>query len=105
MAQDPELLDEEPERGSLNTSHDLDMVPLYFSQTVEAESEAEVLRGLLESNGVPVTISNSPPIYPNLGILIYVPRNRLDEARRVIAEYQEAGPESAAEAEAESERQ
>jgi hypothetical protein len=76
MAQDPELPDDQPEEGALDTSHDLDMVPLYFSQTVEAESEAEVLRGVLESNGIPASVSN-PCMYPNLGILIYVPRNRL----------------------------
>jgi Putative prokaryotic signal transducing protein len=104
MAQDPELLDEEPEKGSLDTSHDLDMVPLYFSQTVEAESEAEVLRSLLESNDIPATLSGDPAIYPNLGFLVYVPRNRLEDARRIIAEQQAAGPEAAAEAEAESER-
>ncbi len=104
MAQDPELLNEEPEKGSLDTSHDLDMVPLYFSQTVEAESESEVLRGLLESVGIPATLSGNPPIYPNLGFLVYVPRNRVEEARRIIVEQLEAGPEAAAEAEAESER-
>ncbi len=102
MAQDPELLDEEPEKGSLDTSHNLDMVPLYFSQTVEAESEAEVIKGVLETNGIPATLTGDQ--LPNLGILILVPRGRLEEAKRVVAEYQEAGPEAAAEAEAESER-
>ena len=79
------------------------MVPLYFSQTVEAESEAEVLRGVLESNGIPATLSGSPPLYPNLGILIYVPKNRLEDAQRLIEEQRQAGPEAAAEAEANSE--
>jgi hypothetical protein len=102
MAQDPELLDEEPEKGSLDTSHNLDMVPLYFSQTVEAESEAEVIHGVLESNDIPSTIAGDQ--LPNLGIFVLVPRGRLEEARRVIAEQQAAGPEAAAEAEAESER-
>ncbi|HUB32004.1 MAG TPA: hypothetical protein VMA31_03210 [Bryobacteraceae bacterium] len=103
MAQDPELPDEQPDKDPLDTSHDLDMVPLYFSQTIEAESEAEVLRGVLESNGIPSSISD-PPIYPNLGILIYVPRGRVEEALRVIEEHREGGPEAAAEAEAESEK-
>ena len=102
MAQDPELMDEEPERGGVNPSHELDMVPLYFSQTIEAESEAEVFRGILDSNGIPATVTGS--IYPPLGFLIYVPRGRLEEARRLIAEQRAAGPEAAAEAEAESEK-
>ncbi len=99
MAQDPERDDEqELGEGAVDTSHDLDMVPLYFSQTIEAEPEAEVLRSLLEANGIPAALSTSP-VTP-LGFQINVPRNRADEARRLIAEQESAGPEAAAEAEA-----
>jgi len=101
MAQDPE---EVPQHDELNLSHELDMIPLYFSQTIEAASEAEVLRGILESNGIPAVMSNEAPGFPNLGYLILVPRDRVDEALRVIAEQQAAGPEAAAEAEAETEQ-
>jgi hypothetical protein len=101
MAQDPERDDEQPDESAVDTSHDLDMVPLYFSQTVEAEGEAEMLRDILDSNGITAVISSSP--FPNLGFLISVPRARVEEARRVIAEQEEAGPEAAAEAEAASE--
>lgn len=102
MAQDPEH-DEETRQDAVDPSHDLDMVPLYFSQTIEAASEAEVLRGILESNGIPTIMTNSAPGFPNLGYLITVPRDRADEALRLIAEAQEAGPQGAAEAEAASE--
>jgi hypothetical protein len=102
MAQDPERDDEQLDgEGIVDTSHDLDMVPLYFSQTIEAEMEAEVIRGILESNGIPVSVSDSP--IPSLGFEIQVQRARADEARRIIEEQRASGPEAAAEAEAASE--
>jgi hypothetical protein len=63
--------------------------------------EAEVIRGLLETNGIPAVVSASP--VPSLGFQIRVPRGRMDDALRLIAEQQAAGPEAAAEAEAASE--
>jgi hypothetical protein len=101
MAQDPERDDEQRDEGVVDTSHDLDMAPLYFSQTIEAEPEADVIRGVLESNGIPSTMSRSP--IPTMGYEIQVPRNRLDDALRVLADQRAAGPEAAAEAEAASE--
>jgi hypothetical protein len=102
MAQDPERDDEQPDAGDLvDTSHELDMTPLYFSQTIEAESEADVIRGVLESNGIPSSMSRSP--IPTVGFEITVPRNRLEDARRLLAEQEAAGPEAAAEAEAATE--
>lgn len=101
MAQDPERDDDQIDAGAVDTSHELDMEPLYFSQTIEAEVEAEVIRGVLESNGIPAVVSGSP--VPSLGFQIRVPRGRVDDALRVIAEQQAAGPEAAAEAEAATE--
>jgi hypothetical protein len=104
MAQDPERDDEQVDDETvIDTSHDLDMVPLYFSQTIEAESEAEVIRGILETNGIPATISSSP--VTSLGHAIQVPRSRVDDARRIVEEQRLAGPEAAAEAEAASEEE
>jgi hypothetical protein len=104
MAQDPEEFEgQEEESGAVDPSSDLDTVTLYMSQTVDAEIEADIIRGLLESNGIPSTIIRSP--YPNLGVEIEVPQNRLEEAQRVIEEAQAAGPEAAAEAEAAGEEQ
>ena len=102
MAQDPERDDEQREdEDFVDTSHELDMVPLYFSQTIEADVEAEVIRGILESNGIPVSVSDSP--IPSLGSEVLVPRARADEARRIIEEQRAAGREAAAEAEAATE--
>jgi hypothetical protein len=102
MAQDPE--EEGSGGGPLDKSHDLDMVALYESSTVDAETEAEVIRGLLESNGIPATIVSGGPV-PPVGWMIQVPRKRLEEARQVIEEARATGPEGAAEAEASSEQQ
>ena len=100
MAQDP---DEEMANGeTLDTSHDLDMVTLYESSTIDSESEAELIRGLLEANGIPANIVSGGPV-PPVGFIVQIPRNRLEEARRAIAEARAAGPEGAAEAEASTE--
>jgi hypothetical protein len=104
MAQDPERDEEMPDSGAIDPSHDLDMVPLYFSQTIEAASEAEILRGILSANGIPAVMTNEAPGFPNLGYILRVPRERVEEAKRLIAEQQAAGPEAAAEAEEETER-
>lgn len=100
MAQDPE--EEGLGREPLDISHDLDMITLYESSAVDADAEAEVIRGLLESNGIPATIVTGGPV-PPVGWIVQVPRKRVDEARRLIEEAQATGPEGAAEAEASSE--
>jgi len=102
MAQDPED-EEEQQNGDVgDTSHSLDMVTLYTSLAVDAEMEADVIHGLLESNGLPSMVVRAPQ-YPALGYEVQVPRAHLEEAKRVIAEAESAGPEAAAEAEANSE--
>jgi len=101
MAQDPEQDQELDEEGGLNPSHELDMVSLYRSTTVDAEIEADMIRGILESNGIPSLIVRA--IIPPLGYEVQVQRGREAEAQRLIAEAQAAGPEAAAEAERESE--
>lgn len=60
------------------------------------ESEALVVRGLLESQGIEAMISGSDAdqeIWPGVGgCVIRVREERADEARRVIAEYRDAPP-------------
>lgn len=98
MAQDPEDRDQD----QLLSSHALDLVPLYDSLTVDAEMEADMIRGLLDANGIP-SLVRSPGPYPPLGFQVLVPRGKVREAQRLIAEALAAGPEAAAEAEAASE--
>ena len=98
MAQDA---DERDQDQPLN-SHALDIVALYDSSTVDAEMEADVIRGLLDTNGIPSVLRRAGP-YPSLGFQVLVPRGRLREAQQLVEEAQAAGPEAAAEAEAASE--
>jgi len=101
MAQDPEPEDDRDEldEEEIDPSHDLDTVTIYASETVEAETEAHIIRGLLDANGIPSVLVESP-VVPPVGIQLQVPRALVDTARRVIEEAEAAGPEAAAEAEA-----
>jgi hypothetical protein len=105
MAQDPEPEDDrdEVEEELTDDSHDLDMVTIYAAETAEAESEANVIRGVLDANGIPSVLVDSR-IVPPVGVHVQVPRGLVAEAVRVIEEAQAAGPEAAAEAEAAGEK-
>lgn len=97
MAQDPE--EEQPGgESSVNTSHDLDMVSLYRSTTVDAEIEADIISGILDSHNIP-TLKSRAMGYPSLGFEVLVPRERLRDAERLIEEAKAAGPAAALEAE------
>ena len=98
MAQDP---DQELEQGS--TSHALDMVTLWNSETINSQVEADMIKGVLESGGIPAMVVGAAE-YPNLGFEVKVPRGKMKEAEQLVAEARQAGPQAAAEAEAETER-
>jgi hypothetical protein len=105
MAQDPEREEEQPGGDVLLTSHALDMVTLWTSEagTVTAEMEADNIRGVLESNDIPVMVVGASQ-YPNLGFEVKVPRGKLKEAEELLDQAEAAGPDAATEAEAESEK-
>ena len=108
MAQDPEREEEQPEEQPggdvLLTSHALDMVTIWTSEagTVTAEIESDMIRGVLESNDIPVMVVGASQ-YPNLGFEVKVPRGKVKEAEELLEQAEAAGPDAAAEAEAESE--
>jgi hypothetical protein len=79
-----------------------EMVPLFSSSNHDAEMEAENVHALLEANGIP-NIVVGPSVLPVVEFQVQVPRERLEEARQVIADAEAAGPQAAAEAEAETE--
>jgi len=83
-------------------SEELDLVPLFSSSNHDAEMEALAIRGLLDASGIPAIVVG-PSVIPSLEFQVQVPRNRLEEAERVIAEAKAAGPAAAAEAESASE--
>ena len=91
----------DPDDGQEDSSDGLDMVTLYTGPLI-SEPEADVIRGVLETNGIP-SIMIRPTGYPSLGVEIRVPQARLADAEKAIADQRAAGPEAAAEAEAASE--
>lgn len=102
MAQDPQREDKGRDREELLTTHALDMVTLWESSAIGAEEEAGMIRGLLDSNGIPTQLIGAPQ-FPNLGFQVQVPRGKLKEAQQLIEEAQASGPQAAEEAEAASE--
>src|SRR5260370_42427352 len=75
-------------------AHALDLVTLWTSNGVSAEIEADMIRGVLESNGIPVMVVGASQ-YPNLPIEVRVPRGKVREAEKLIEQAQAAGAEAA----------
>jgi len=94
---------QDPDQDVLLSGHALDMVTLPGG-SVSSEMEADMIRGVLDANGIP-SLLVSGPLYPNLGFEVKVPRGRVMEAEAFVAEARAAGPEAAAEAEATGETQ
>src|ERR1035438_4176540 len=92
MAQDPEREEEQQGQDELLTSHALDMVTLWSSGTVTAEMEADMIRGVLESNDIPVMVVGASQ-YPNLGFEVKVPRGKVKQAEELIEQAEAAGPD------------
>lgn len=74
------------------------------------DTEAEMIRGLLESYGIPCSVISdiTHSVYPltmdGLGeIRLSVPEEAADEAERILREHRADGPEGAVQAEALSE--
>jgi hypothetical protein len=104
MAQDPERNEEERDRDELLTSHALDMVALWDSSAIDSEVEADMIRGVLDSSGIPTLLVGASQ-YPNLGFQVMVPRGKVLEAQRLIEEAKAAGPAAAAAGELASEEE
>ena len=93
-----DTLPPDTENPEFDASHDLDMVTLFSSLNHDAEMEANAIHSVLEANDIPSIVVGTPQI-PSLEFQVRVPRVRLEEAERVLAEAREAGPEAASEAE------
>jgi hypothetical protein len=90
------------ESEALDTSHDLDVVTLFSSSNHDAEMEATAIHSILQANGIPSILVGASTI-PVLSFQVQVPKADLEQAKRVLAEAEAAGPAAAAEAEAASE--
>lgn len=80
-------------------SHQMDMVALFRSTNYDAEMEASAVHSVMEANGIPSVVVGASTI-PVFEFEVHVPRERLEEAKQVLADAQAAGPAAAAEAEA-----
>ena len=85
------------------------MATVFRSAGFAQETEALLIRGLLESNGLPAFVTGietmpGPYRFPLGEICVQVPDDRKDEAERLIAEARAAGPTAAEEAELRGER-
>jgi hypothetical protein len=86
----------------LDLSDGLDLVTIFKSSEVNAQMEAQIIRGVLEAGGVPAFIGGDPRL-PYFPFMVRVPKDRREDAERLIAESQAAGPQAADEAERASE--
>lgn len=102
MAQDPDREEVSQNQDQILTSHALDLVTLFESSTIDGEVEADMIRGILDSNGIPSIVSNTP-MAGVLGVEVKVARGKLKEAELLLEAARAAGPEAAAEAEAATE--
>ena len=101
MAQDADRYGDERDQNVALKTHALDLVTLRGGR-VSIESEADIIRGVLDANGIPSLLVRGSE-FPNLGFEIRVPRGKAAEAEQVVREALAAGPEAAAAAEAETE--
>jgi hypothetical protein len=102
MAQDPDDPDESLSAGDVDLSHESGMSVLYDSLAANAELNADNIVGVLQTNGIDAMIKRSSP-YPNLGVMVLVAKSDLERAKTLIDEALAAGPDAAADAEAQSE--
>jgi hypothetical protein len=102
MAQDPEGEQGTQSSGNVNLSHEKDMALLFESKATDAEVNADNIQGVLKSNGIESVVDRAWP-YPILGVRVYVAHDDLEQAQFLISEALEAGPDAAADAEAQSE--
>jgi hypothetical protein len=88
----------EDEFAGGDESHDLDLVTVFESAGNASEMEAMAVQAMLESNGI-YALTNADQRFPNLPEEVRVPRDKVSEAKRLIAEALAAGPAGADEAE------
>jgi len=79
------------------------MATIFQSSDHTAEIEAEMIMGMLESNGVKALLKGNDVLPGAHDVEIMVPASQQQLAERLIAEAQQGGPAAAAEAELASE--
>ncbi len=80
-----------------DTSHDLDLVPVFEAIGAEAEMEAIAIHSVLQASDIPAVLIGSSSL-PNLPFLVKVPQDQVEQAQLRIKEAKAAGPSAAEEA-------
>ena len=81
-----------------DNSPELDMTILGYYHGVEGELEARSVESVLRAAGIPAVVEGAIG-FSSVPFEVSVPRNRLEEAKKVLADALQAGPEAAEEAE------
>ncbi len=88
----------------LNPTDHLDLETISSHSGVTAEMEAMSVKGLLEASGIEAVIIGDA-VLPNFPFEVRVAGDRAEEARRLVADAEAAGPAAAEEAERAGEAQ
>ena len=85
------------------TSEDASFVPVFSSAGLLGLADVAFVRGVLEAGGIPVLSRGSGYAGAGIPVEVLVPQDRIEEARRLLADAEAAGPSSADDAESASE--
>jgi hypothetical protein len=91
MGTDVELTKNDP-------TPDESLVPVFSSSNHDGETEAMIIKGILDASGVPAMVVG-PQTLPNLEFQVQVPEHMLGEAQRIIDDARAGGSAAAVEAE------
>ena len=80
-----------------DTSHELDLVPVFEAVGAEAEMEAIAIHSILQASDIPAILIGSSSL-PNLPFQVKVPQDHVEQAQLRIREAKAAGPAAADEA-------
>jgi Putative prokaryotic signal transducing protein len=81
----------------------MDLETVFSSSNYDAEMEAMAIHGILQSSGIPSVLVGTSTL-PVFEFQVQVPRSDLEEARRILADAEAAGPAAALEGEKASEQ-
>ncbi|MBS1827111.1 MAG: hypothetical protein JST93_17470 [Acidobacteria bacterium] len=80
-----------------DTSHDLDLVPVFEALGTEAEMEAIAIHSILQASEIQAVLVGSSSL-PNLPFQVKVPQDQVEQAQACLKEAAAAGPAAADEA-------
>jgi hypothetical protein len=99
LAQAEELIAQidQDDPGTVDPSHDFDMVTIAEAQGATGEMEALSIQSILDANGITAVLVGATTL-PMLSFAVRVARADVERAQAALAEARAAGPAAAAEA-------